>query len=380
MSVQFVGVIGSGNVGRDPFDPRSFSGISRSLFLALNARGALSRAFGVEVPMPRRAWRMARNLRPSKAMWRMAFYLDPAYYRELTSVVESELRAEDFEHVFLQLGAYYDVPGIVEGRARCMSYHDGNIAQMMASPYFPSSLRREAERAFEWERQVYSGLDAIFTMSEYLRQSFVDDFGVSPSRVWNVGAGPNFEVPKELPPKDYERKKILFVGIDFDRKGGTQLVQAFRLVRSRHPRAELHIVGPSRRPEVLRDDTNGIVFHGHLSRQDPSQREEFFRLMRECTLFVLPSRYEPYGVAVVEAMSFGIPVLATDRWAFPEMIGDTGALFELDDVDGMAERMDWMLEDPGRRSEMGRRARERVLDRFSWEKVAERMISVAGED
>ena len=243
----FVGVIGSGNIGRDPFDPRSFSGISRNLFKTLEAGGALARAFGVEVPAPRRFALMALNFRPDRNLWRHSFYLDPRYYRALTEAVERSLQASDMEHTFLQLGAYYDVPSLVKGRTACTSYHDGNVAQMMHSPYFPSELRRAAERAFEWERGIYRELTRIFTMSEYLRQSFIHDFGVPEDRVSNVGAGPNFVIPEEIRPKDFGTKRILFVGIDFDRKGGDAVVDAFRIVRQSHPEAELHVARPRSR-------------------------------------------------------------------------------------------------------------------------------------
>jgi glycosyltransferase involved in cell wall biosynthesis len=94
----------------------------------------------------------------------------------------------------------------------------------------------------------------------------------------------------------------------------------------------------------------------------------------------MPSRYEPYGVAVVEAMVYGMPVIATDRWAFPELVGDNGACVPLDDVDAMADRIGWLLDDPDKRAELGVRARKRAIERFNWDRVARQMIDVAGLD
>jgi glycosyltransferase involved in cell wall biosynthesis len=123
-----------------------------------------------------------------------------------------------------------------------------------------------------------------------------------------------------------------------------------------------------------------VVFHGFLSKGEPTQREQFFKLLQDCTLFTMPSRYEPYGVAVVEAMVYGMPVIATDRWAFPELVGDNGACVPLDDVDAMADRIGWLLDDPDKRAELGVRARKRAIERFNWDRVARQMIDVAGLD
>lgn len=374
---KFVGVIGSGNVGRDPFDPRSFSGSSRNLFLALEAEGSLARAFGVEVPGLRRSLLMARNFRRDRLAWRTRFYLDLGYYAALTSAVRREIQESDFDGAFLQLGAYYDVPSIVAGRSPCLSYHDGNVAQWMQSPYFPPELSHAAAKAFAWERRVYQGLAAIFTMSEYLRQSFISDFELPAERVHNVGAGLNFPVPDKLPAKDYDKKKILFIGIDFERKGGPALVRAFRAIRQRHRDAELHVVGPRTAPRELTTPVDGVTFHGFLSKQDPAHSEVFFGLLQECTVFAMPSRYEPYGLAILEAMSYGMPAVATNRWAFPEMIGDTGALVELDDVDSLVAALESLLEDPNERARKGRQARERALAKAGWGRVASSMRAIA---
>ena len=89
MEKKIVGVVGSGMVGRDPFDPRCWSRSGYNLFTRLRGAGRLRRAFGVEVPHPLRGLVMARNFRPDRRLWAQRFNLDPLYYRLLTGRIES---------------------------------------------------------------------------------------------------------------------------------------------------------------------------------------------------------------------------------------------------------------------------------------------------
>jgi len=373
---KIVGIIGSGNIGRDPFDKGSWSGSSYFFFTACSKAGLLYRAFGVEAPVHVRIPLMLNNFAFKKSVWREKFYLDTGYYDALTKKVQNSLLSSDYRYDFVQIGAIYDVPKLVKGKAKCYSYHDGNLAQNVKSPYFNKEIpRRVVDRALEYEGRVYRGLDKIFTMSEYLRRSFIEDFGISPDKVVCIGAGINLEnVPPSIPDKDYSRKSILFIGVDFYRKGGLQLLQAFRLARESIRDATLTIVGP---PQLQIDDdlAKGVKYLGFLSKSDPAHRILFENSLREATLFVMPSLYEPFGIAPLEAMVNEIPCILTNQWALPEMVtqGETGELVECGDVDGLAERMIEILNSPDKLRSMGQLARKIVLQEFTWKRVVERL-------
>ncbi len=371
---QLVGIIGSGMIGRDPFDERAWSGISRQFFRACEREGLLHRAFGVEAPPHVRYPLMVKNLTFGRHRWEAKFNLDTQYYDALTAAIGRGLAPADFEHDFLQIGGIYDVPALVNGRARCFSYHDGNVAQMVKSPYMPAVPERCVRAAVDYERRVYDGLDKIFTMAEYLRASFIEDFGIDADRVVTLGAGINFD-PCDAPAKDYARRDILFVGIDFARKGGPSLVRAFEQVRQKFADATLHIVGPRHRPPLLQTPRAGVEFHGFLSRADAAQRRQFDTLLQRSSLFVLPSTYEPFGVAVLEAMAHQLPCLVTDAWAFPEMVtpGVHGDLVASGDVDDLADKMIHLLGDPDALARQGAAARRKVLEHYTWAHVAGRL-------
>jgi len=370
---QFVGIVGSsGIVGTDPFDVRCWSGSGRNFFLALQKAGLLHRAFGVDA-LPLVKYLLAlKNFSTDKTKWRNKLHLDTLYYRALSQQVARSLTANDFNFNILQVGAIYNVPAVVQNRSLCFSYHDGNIAQMMQSPFFIKELKPYALKAKMWEKEVYDQLSKIFTMSDYLRQSFIADFNIPSDKVVNVGAGVNFIFP-EIKDKQHDSKEIVFVGMDFYRKGGDTLLKAYEIVRQAHPESRLNIIGPVSVPEEIRtNELKNISFYGYLSKDNSEQLEKFYNILTRSAIGVLPSRYEPFGIALVEMMSYAMPCVATNRWAFPEMItpGSNGYLIEPDDYETLAQILLHYLENPDLIKEHGLRSRK-IAKKYTWELVVE---------
>jgi alpha-1,3-rhamnosyl/mannosyltransferase len=125
------------------------------------------------------------------------------------------------------------------------------------------------------------------------------------------------------------RPYVLFVGTSERRKGVESLVRAMRSVQVTDPRLRLVIAGA--RGDALRGD------------EDPALSELGFvddatlgALYREAALFAFPSRYEGFGLPVLEAMARGTPVVTTNATAIPEAAGDAALYVPLDDDEALA--------------------------------------------
>jgi starch synthase len=379
LSNHFIGVVG-GSIGNDPFNPRTFSGSSSSLFTALQKRGALRRAFGAEISKAARLALMLKNFRPRRKTWSRQYYIDPSHRNALTRQLAACVEPEDFGGCFLQIGAMFSMPQAVNGKALCFAYHDSNIAEAVAAEDMRSVSQKLIDRSLKYERELAQECDLIFVTGSFLKRSFVDVFGVDPSRVVVVGGGPNITGGTEIDySKTYDTGEILFVGIDFERKGGAQLLSAFSRVVQRFPTARLHIVGP-RHVSIPVDIRDKIIFHGYVSRQTSEGAALFRDLYHRCSVFVLPSRYEPFGISSLEAMLRQIPVVVTRGWGWLDTVKDgvNGFLVGRGNVEHLAETLLACLSDPDSLQRMGRAGREIILGNFTWDLVARRMHEALG--
>ena len=115
--------------------------------------------------------------------------------------------------------------------------------------------------------------------------------------------------------------------------------------------------------------TNKVELLGRVSEERKSE------LFASCSIFVMPSLFESYGIAAAEAMSFGKAVVATNVGGLPEVVDDCGILVPPRDPDALGAAISSLLRDEPRRKELGIRARDRA-SLFSWEKVAEQQERV----
>ena len=149
--------------------------------------------------------------------------------------------------------------------------------------------------------------------------------------------------------------RFTLVGHQFWRKGGRALVAAFDRLRRLHPEARLTIVSAVA-PAELGVPLDGITVVPGLP------REAVYREVYPTTdVYLLPSKAEGYGMSVVEAMSFGLPVIASAISSLPELVadGESGLLVPPDDADALFDAMRRLMEDPGLRARMGAAGRAR---------------------
>ncbi|MGH7117437.1 MAG: glycosyltransferase family 4 protein [Acetobacteraceae bacterium] len=376
---RIVGLISGGLMGSDPFDPTSWSGISREFFLACQRRGMLERAFGVDVARRHFLALAVTRFHRNREVWKGRIYSSVVYRSALERALQGRIAEQDKRYPIMQLGAYVNAKRVYGAGARVFTYQDGNHEEYLRSGFAPPALaedRRLSRQCFEFEKRVAESAELVLTTSEYLRRSFIDLYGIPAERVKVLGCGVNFPLPPQsaVLGKDYNSREILFIGKEFVRKGGDALCQAFRIVRRHFPDAVLHIVGPGSIPSEFLSDP-GVHVYGFLSRAIAGQREKLAGLFRQSSLFALPSRYEPFGIAPLEAMSHGIPAIVTGRWALGENVteGRTGFHVAMEDPGGLADRIIAAWADPVRLAAIGGQARSFVEASFTWDRVVDRL-------
>lgn len=287
-----------------------------------------------------------------------AFWYTPYLFRSVKRLVTQQLNS-DYLFTF-QMQSLFDcslprVPHFVytdHTYLANLNYKDFNPTQMVSRSWI------------ELERQIYKNAAITFVRSSNIKQSLIEQYNYPAERVFCVYAGSNVSVDDRMTQqKSYTAKKILYVGIDWIRKGGPDLVEAFRRVLVKHPDASLTIIGAN--PKV--DIPNCSVL-GRIPPEEVAQHYE------KATLFCLPTHLEPFGIAFLEAMQARLPVIGTRIGAIPDFVRDgwNGFLIEPGDVQGLTDALIKLLDNPDQRREFGERGFALAKERYSWEVVGRR--------
>ncbi len=171
---------------------------------------------------------------------------------------------------------------------------------------------------------------------------------------------------------------LVTVGHLVARKRHADVLRALAVLGGRHPALRYSIIGDGPERVALeglaaRLGVAGRVdFHGQLAPQEALEQA------RRCTLFVMPSTEEAFGVAYVEAMAAGIPAIGCRGEPGPEEIAAAGDGFMLvppGDIERLTQRIEELISDPNRLREAGQRARATVAANFTWEICGEQTLA-----
>lgn len=163
-----------------------------------------------------------------------------------------------------------------------------------------------------------------------------------------------------------ENKEVLFVGFPFKRKGVDLLIEAFKAIAPKHPDWKLKILGWYPDPDEL---TRAIDGHSQIYHQKPVPHQEMPQHIGSCAILVLPSRSEAMGRVLVEAMAAGKPRIGANVDGIPTVIqhGVDGLLFERENIDDLAEKLDMLMSNPDLRHKLGSAGEMRARKEFTKE-------------
>lgn len=208
---------------------------------------------------------------------------------------------------------------------------------------------------------------ALVTWCDWARQSLIADYGVEEERITVIAPGVNLALWTRPATRDAAGPgRILFVGADFERKGGPALLDAFAGL---HTCCELHLV-----TKAALEPAPGV----HVYRDVAPNSDVLKRLYATADLFVLPTLADCFPLVIQEAMAAGLPVIATDVGAIGEAVrdGETGLLVPPGDVRALGAALDALVSDRARRRAMGERGRALAEQRFDSAANARRILGI----
>ncbi len=226
----------------------------------------------------------------------------------------------------------------------------------------------------KWEVDIYKNAVGILVASKWVARnikSYLDE----QEKVHAVGIGHRYSpisLTDELVQKRFEKPMILFVGKDGIRKGIDIVIKAIPQVREEIPEIKIELVTDTR---ALSDNVKkeaekelNISLHHDIS------LKSLKKLYQESSLFVMPSRFEPWGKVFFEAMAHGMPVIGANCCAMPEFIRDmyNGYLADYS-PESVAEKIINILKSSERYKKMANNALS-ISKEYTWSNITAKVL------
>lgn len=201
-------------------------------------------------------------------------------------------------------------------------------------PGFTSLCSETIKNGNKMEQLALSKCRLAIYASEWAAHTAIQNYDIDPGKVKVVPFGANLncnrnsnEIGRIIEKKSSDICKLLFLGVDWHRKGGDKALAVAELLNKRGLKTELHVAGcnpPLNAPHFVKN-------HGFISKKTEEGQNFLDQLFSEAHFFILPSKAECYGVVFAEASSFGLPSLATKVGGIPTAVrdGKNGWTFEL---------------------------------------------------
>ncbi|HPF98757.1 MAG TPA: glycosyltransferase family 1 protein [Kiritimatiellia bacterium] len=263
------------------------------------------------------------------------------------------------------------------GDLRCVvTIHD--VIPLLFPDHAPRSRKTRMFPVYRWlMQQVGARADVIVTVSESSRRDVLEQLHIGPERAGAVMVVPNGVAPEYVPAAKEPRaaKTILYVGRFDPYKNACGLMDVFAAVRKKtKTEVRLRMVGPPdpRYPEA-RQRAESLGLNPFIDWVGYVDGAALIREYQQADVFVLLSKYEGFGLPVLEAMACGTPVVCSNRSSLPEVAADAAAVVDPDRVEDAAAAIVRVLDEPAHAADLSRRGLQRAAA-FTWKRTAEQTI------
>jgi glycosyltransferase involved in cell wall biosynthesis len=173
----------------------------------------------------------------------------------------------------------------------------------------------------------------------------------------------------------HSASRIVFLGWLDQTKGILELLRVFSALLTDHPRAQLLIAGEGDCSQAVRDFVYDNDLQGSIRLLGWVRDEQKINLLREGTIFCLPSYFEGMPNAMIEAMAAGLPIIVTAVGAIPSVIDDgiNGLIIPVHDENSLRETLRKLMEDQALQEQLGTAAHQFARDNFGAEMAVKRI-------
>ncbi|MGC1420378.1 MAG: glycosyltransferase family 4 protein [Acidimicrobiales bacterium] len=256
-------------------------------------------------------------------------------------------------------------------------HHPITVDRSIALDHADSFVKRYSTRRWfgflRMQVRVVKQLPAVLTVSHNSKVDINAQMQVPLERLTVVPVGVDHTVFR--PYDDVVKKKgrlMVTTSSDVPMKGLVPLLEAVAKLRTERD-IDLIVIGRPREKGRVALALERLGLNDVVTTISGVSDEALARLYGEAEIAVVPSLYEGFSLPAIEAMSCGVPVIATTGGALPEVVGvsgETGLLVEPNSPDALVAAIAHLLDDAALRERLGRAGRQRVMERFTWQVTA----------
>lgn len=221
--------------------------------------------------------------------------------------------------------------------------------------------------------------DILMVNANHIRDSFVER-GYDPRkiRVVYLGVRDDFRDMTLKRIADGQKNavpQVLFTGSFYLLKGAEYLLKSLSILKERGVKVHYDVVGSVITPPKLLEKYLGlpITFHG------PVPQDDLKNFLTESDIYLFPSLADGCAQSGMEALTAGLPVVATYQSGLPITDGETGCLVPMKDAIAIADKIEWLITHPEERERIGRNAAKMMRENYTWEKYAESVKGIYAE-
>lgn len=304
----------------DPHDKRSWSGIAYSTYTQISASFE-TEIFTYKWPWYLREWltmRKSINHRWYKKHTVVEF--TDAYAKYFSRKLKADLKKRPVDILFVLASPQYiaylktDIPIILMTDA---TFHQ--IRDYYA--YFSNLSKNNLQEGIKLDKRAFQLATHCMPTSEWNRQSAIHDYGINYSKLSVVHMGPNLErvpIADELSARKQGQCRLLFLGVEWERKGGDIALQTFHLLKRAGLNPTLHIIGCVPPNAIPKD--HHITVIPFLDKNKEHEFERLYKIMLTSDFLLLPTKAECSGIVFCEAAAFGFPSVTYDTGGLSDYV------------------------------------------------------------
>ena len=360
--------------GADPEDFSNWSGTPSFAFRALKARSKVLPVRWAAGEILMRS--MRRAFRPFHMDGGREFIVGKAFRwklrKQLSELKPDILIAMANSSEACQIAAETPVVHCADSTFRAMlDYYPG---------YFSNLSKRAIRIGDAVERMMIERARILLYSSEWAADSAIKDYSADPKKLFIVPFGANLvDYPATDPfncDSDFSVCRLLFVGVDWARKGGDVALNVLKELLRRGVNAELHVVG-CQPPDYV--DIPAVKRHGFLRKDNANNRQRLTTLFSKAAFLLVPSQQEAYGIVFCEASAYGLPSLGTRTGGIPTIVKDgvNGFTFDLNANPGeYAKKIDEYWNDHDKYAALRRSTKQRSQTCLTWDSWGNKVIEI----